>query len=355
MATGKSSPKRPPRGVNRQRLIDTARDLFATHGYNGVSVREVVGEAGLSQRMVYHYFGSKEELYRAVLEDVFSRLEALELDTLTTPQSPDRMIEAVLQVYFQFLKDNPAFVRLLLWENLQPVEPLESTFPGGVKRHMLSLLRDTIAQGEQASQLRTGLEPAHLLVQIIGLSLIYFSNRHTLSASLGLDFTDDKVLQTGVEHAAGILRSGITHPLSPQAATDPDGRLAVYGTLRTGSNLPLAVRLRELAHFQGHGSFPGGLYKICDDFPGATFCETAQTRVPVDIYRIPGNVNLFEDLDRYEGCHFSQPPPHLFARRSVPVRLEDGTHLVCWVYLYQGPIRGRPLINKEGHRPSKKD
>ena len=52
----------------RQRLLETATELFATKGYAGTSVREIVERAGVSKPVLYYYFKSKEGLFYAILE-----------------------------------------------------------------------------------------------------------------------------------------------------------------------------------------------------------------------------------------------------------------------------------------------
>lgn len=194
---------------SRQRLLLAARDLFAQGGYHGVSVSAIVCKAGLSQRMVYHYFQSKQDLYHAVLEQEYGKLAALELDTLSSGQRADRRILDILRAYFAFLKENPAFVRLLLWENLQRGANVEKARPQVSKGPMLELLRDTLEQGRKEGILRKDLDAAHLLVHLIGLCLTYFSNRYTLSSSLGLDLGSEKVLQEGMRQAGHLLMQGI--------------------------------------------------------------------------------------------------------------------------------------------------
>lgn len=52
----------------RQRLLETATELFAEKGYASTSVREIVDRAGVSKPVLYYYFKSKEGLYYAILE-----------------------------------------------------------------------------------------------------------------------------------------------------------------------------------------------------------------------------------------------------------------------------------------------
>ena len=72
----------------RQRLLNAAIALFSRRGYHAVSVDEIVASARVNKRMVYHYFGSKEGLYKVVLHDVYSRLESVEFHAIESAGSP---------------------------------------------------------------------------------------------------------------------------------------------------------------------------------------------------------------------------------------------------------------------------
>ena len=61
----------------RATLITVATPLFAEKGFNGVSVREIAGFAGVNVSMISYYFGSKEGLYAAVLNEQFGVLQHL--------------------------------------------------------------------------------------------------------------------------------------------------------------------------------------------------------------------------------------------------------------------------------------
>src|SRR5262245_25967960 len=72
-----SAPKRDPAGMQR-RILDAARTEFANHGFSGARVERISRRARTVDRMLYYYFGSKDELFRAVLEDTYEQLGAAE-------------------------------------------------------------------------------------------------------------------------------------------------------------------------------------------------------------------------------------------------------------------------------------
>jgi AcrR family transcriptional regulator len=73
-----SRPSRPHGKRVRRNIIDAARALFAEKGYSGAKVEEIVVRARTTKPMIYYYFGSKERLFGAVLEDVYAGMRTIE-------------------------------------------------------------------------------------------------------------------------------------------------------------------------------------------------------------------------------------------------------------------------------------
>ena len=160
--------------------------------------------------MVYHYFGSKEDLYCAVLELAFERFAQIDAVLFPLTGEPSAAIQETVRVYFQFLGDNPDLVQLLLWENLQKGKYIERISERVIKNPMLSYLQKIIGAGIDCGAFRRDLHVKHLLINLIGLSLVYFSNRYTLSNTVDLDLGDKAVLEAAANHAAKLVLRGIS-------------------------------------------------------------------------------------------------------------------------------------------------
>lgn len=206
-----SHPGKRSKGV-KERLLDAALNLFADRGYDGVAVDEIVDAAGVNKRMVYHYFGSKEGIYAAVLEQAYEGVRASEEKFFAQRRSratPRRAMRDLVALYFEFLRSHPEFVRLLLWENLQRGTHLGQTGPAVTKSPMLAHLQELLDAGTADGSFRCGLDARQLLVSLIGLCLVYFSNRHTLARTVGLDVSAPEVMQSAIEATAALLLDGI--------------------------------------------------------------------------------------------------------------------------------------------------
>ena len=68
--------------------------------------------------MIYEYFGNKEELYKVVLARSYNRLTKMEMILLSKDISATDAIKEIVRLYFEFLNNNPSYVNLIMWENL---------------------------------------------------------------------------------------------------------------------------------------------------------------------------------------------------------------------------------------------
>ncbi|WAC19100.1 TetR/AcrR family transcriptional regulator [Luteolibacter sp. SL250] len=203
--------KRIPGGV-QARLVAEASRLFAARGFDGVAVDEIVAAAGVNKRMVYHYFGNKEGIYRAAVNHVFADLQVLEkrmIDSHSEKDGPVKGLRKVVSLYFSFHGTYPEFVRILQWENLNEGRHLAVEESGMNKNPILEHLEKLLKEGAAAGVFRKGLDARLVLTSLIGLTGIYFSNRHTLSRSLGLDFGREDVLARAAAHAEKVLLAGL--------------------------------------------------------------------------------------------------------------------------------------------------
>ncbi|MCG1019143.1 MULTISPECIES: TetR family transcriptional regulator [Burkholderiaceae] len=187
--------KRDPEGT-RRRILAAAAEAFANGGLSGARVDQIACRAGTNERMLYYYFGSKEQLFTAVLEQAltgFAEAErTLDLNGLAPVEAMTRLAHFIWAFYHQ----HPDLLRLLNNENLHEARYLQqSTRIRETVSPMLATLSGILERGHRAGLFRAGIDPLRLYVTISGLGYYIVSNRHTLKATLGRDFGQ------GDEHA----------------------------------------------------------------------------------------------------------------------------------------------------------
>lgn len=124
--------------------------------------------------------------------------------------------------------------------------------------------------------------------------------------------------------------------------------LFTYGTLMQGFSNPFAERLHTLSTFIGKGSFPGTLYKV-EWYPGAVYQPENRNRIYGEVYKLTVPEILFPELDDYEDI-FENEEKSLYLRRIIPVVMDGGSFLNCWVYLYNQEVKDLEIIKSGDFR-----
>lgn len=114
----------------------------------------------------------------------------------------------------------------------------------------------------------------------------------------------------------------------------------VYGTLKSNSK-PNSEQEFLLKHSgkMGHGSIPGRIYKVNDEYPGAILLKNSPALIYGEVYSLKHPSKILERLDKYEGCSPENEKPTEFIRVRKAVRLEDGSSNLCWIYVYNWPVK----------------
>lgn len=186
--------------LTRQKILSSAEYEFAEKGPAAARVDEIAARAGVNKQLLYVHFTNKECLYTAVLDNAYSRLEiceeALGKISFTGPDS----IREIILSYFNFLSENPSFVRLLLWENLNYAknsDNLHTTLFSGVRK----LLQGAVADGH----IRAELDIEQIIISMNMFCFSAFSNIYTVSKLLGKDLSQKTELDKRAVHISDVI------------------------------------------------------------------------------------------------------------------------------------------------------
>src|SRR5688572_9941679 len=103
----------------RQAILDAARDLFVSEGYRNVSIRKIAERIEYSPAAIYSYFSSKDDIFFALAEDGFRRLD-LTLRDLVSTDDPLEDVRRGWWAYYQFSKAEPDFFELMFIDRSVP-------------------------------------------------------------------------------------------------------------------------------------------------------------------------------------------------------------------------------------------
>ena len=181
-----------PRGRDKDRtrraILDAALAEFADKGLAGARVDEIAARTATTKRMIYYYFGSKEGLYAAVLEEQYGGIRDAEAALALDALPPLDALHALVEASFDYHAAHPEFVRLVATENIHQARHLRAA-PAIAERNatVIRSLRDLLARGAAAGAFRPGIDPLDLHMLISGFCFYRVANRHTLTAIFGRD------------------------------------------------------------------------------------------------------------------------------------------------------------------------
>ncbi len=191
---------------SKQKILLTAEKLFAEKGIS-VSVDMIADKAGLNKRMIYHYFGSKDKLWRAVIERQYQKVSAIEAE-ISASQNLSEIIQFLIERYYQFLASDRYFVKLLMYENLRAGRSVRRLSVSQSKIPIIKALEQALKKSNIAD-----LDPRNLLIDCLALCFFYFSNQATLSALFDTDLSDDENIKSRIEHIKKVFFKLIGHRL----------------------------------------------------------------------------------------------------------------------------------------------
>lgn len=167
-------------------ILRAATRIFAKHGFSGGRVDQISKAAKSHDRMIYYYFGSKEGLYIAVLEDLYRRFNDAEAALKFNVGKPEEALVAVISFIWDYYHRNPEFITLLNDENLHRGKHISKSMRArDYSSPAIEILESVLASGVQQKVFRSGLSARDVYLMIAGLNYFYLSNRYTLSAFLG--------------------------------------------------------------------------------------------------------------------------------------------------------------------------
>jgi TetR/AcrR family transcriptional regulator len=190
----------------RRALLDAAEIEFAAKGLAGARVDVIAEEAAANKRMLYYYFGSKDDLYVAVLERAYGAMREREKALKLTDLDPLEAIKRLVEFKFDYYEENPRIIPLLAAENMNEGKYLRrSRRLRDMHLLLVDMLCDILAAGERQGVIRPGIDPFQLYVSISALSYFYFSNSSTLSTGFGRDLASTAERQMRRAHAVEVV------------------------------------------------------------------------------------------------------------------------------------------------------
>jgi TetR/AcrR family transcriptional regulator len=217
--TGSKIPVKATRNAkaSRVKILDAAKVEFVSHGLSGARVDRIAAQSGVNKNLIYHYFGSKDALYLAVLERIYTGLRSSQHDQNLRQLAPVEGMQRLVGNTFDHFVSTPDLIRLMSIENIHYGAHLKtSKTVKPLYRGLLDTIRILLKRGQDERVFRADVDPIDLYLSISGLAYFFLSNQHTLSWLLDQNLASRQRLAKRREHVIAMVLSYLTKR-SPEA------------------------------------------------------------------------------------------------------------------------------------------
>jgi AcrR family transcriptional regulator len=175
----------------RADILDVATEEFADNGYSGARVDEIAARTRTTKRMIYYYFGGKEQLYLAVLERAYAEIRAAERTVDVDHLEPEAAIRRLAEVTFDHHEAHPAFIKLVGVENAQRAQHMSHVARlVDLNSSAVDLLGSALHKGQRDGTFRTDVDARDVHMMISAFCFFRVANRHTFGALFDRDLLD---------------------------------------------------------------------------------------------------------------------------------------------------------------------
>lgn len=190
----------------RTQILEAATDEFSARGLGGARVDSIARAAGVNKRMLYHYFGNKEDLFLAVLERAYEKIRGQESALRLENLPPAEAMRRLVRFTFKYFVENQYFVALLNSENLHKARHIRrSGRATAINSPVIGILDKLLKRGRKEGVFRGGVDPVHLYISIAGVAYFYISNIHTLSTIFARDLNAPAALAERERHITEVI------------------------------------------------------------------------------------------------------------------------------------------------------
>lgn len=190
----------------RRAILEAATGEFVSNGFAGASVNEIAARAKVNKRMLYHYFGKKEELYIAVLERTYIALRTAQTQLRLADVPPSEAIETLILFTWNYYIQYPELLSLMATENMLRGKYLaRSERVRDLDSPLMTILQDILTRGAEDGVFRSDLDARQVYISIASLSAFFIATRCTLSTLIGRDLTTEEELVKRSQHVVEMI------------------------------------------------------------------------------------------------------------------------------------------------------
>jgi AcrR family transcriptional regulator len=181
--------------ATKARILSASKKEFAKYGLGGARVDAIAAQAKSNKRMMYHYFGNKEQLFRITLEQAYSDFREAEAGLELEKEEPVAAIRKLVAFVWHYFLDNPEFITLVNSENLHKAKHLKnSSLTTDMSRRFVGRMQGLLQRGAEAGVFRNDLDPVQFNITVAAVGYYYLTNQHTGSIVFERDLMNKTAL-----------------------------------------------------------------------------------------------------------------------------------------------------------------
>ena len=212
--------RKVPTAGTRERILKAAESLFGDCGYAGTRLHEIARLVGIQKASLFHYFASKEELYRSVLTEGYGETERTIRSALEREGSPLANLRALIEAYVDMVAAHPARTKIMLRQSLGDSPPGPWTDDA---ERLMGLVADFIVRSQAANRLLPA--DAHAIVLgVVGTVAFFFASAPAITPA----WLGDPDAPATVERIKHYVVEVVQRTLAEPAAAQSGARALAY-------------------------------------------------------------------------------------------------------------------------------
>jgi len=205
-----------PPGVARQSLLKSAIRLLNERGIGNVSLNDVARDAELNPALVTYYFGTKDNLFQAVVEQVIGEWRAEVLAAMPEKAGPEEMLRSRARATMYFMRRYPSLTKLIIHQMITVKSRESRFFIENFARVNFEEHRTILQKGVEAGLFRA-VDPLFFFAHYIAMGDLYATSRPMMEQLSGKPGDDEVRFRDFVESAIDMLINGIAASTSKKS------------------------------------------------------------------------------------------------------------------------------------------
>lgn len=184
----------------QRRIVAAAKVEFAKNGLGGARVDVIATRAKANKRMMYHYFGNKEALFKLVLENAYGDFREAEAALALDKEEPVEAFRKWVTFTWGYFLSNPEFITLVNSENLHKARHIKSSKRmQEMSRPFVGRMEKLLRRGAEAGLFRNDLDAVQMNITLASIGYYYLTNRFTGTIVFERDLMSEAALRQRLE------------------------------------------------------------------------------------------------------------------------------------------------------------